>query len=113
MNLNNFTIKSQEAIQQAQQIALGNEQQAVEPAHLLKGMMEVDEHVIPFILKKMNVNPDEILNGIDNLIHSYPRISGAKHYLSDESNKVLQKALAFMGSFGDEYVSIEHLLMGI
>src|SRR5437879_5986064 len=93
MNLNNFTIKSQEAIQEAQQIAFAMEQQAVEPAHLLKGMMDVDENVVPFILKKVNVNPDEILNGLDTIIHSYPRISGAKQYLSEESNKVIQKAL--------------------
>ena len=113
MNLSNFTIKSQEAIQEAQQIALSNEQQAVEPAHLLKGMMEVDENVIPFILKKMSVNPDEIINEVDSLITSYPRVSGGKQYLSEESNKVIQKAQTFMNAFSDEFVTIEHLLMGI
>jgi ATP-dependent Clp protease ATP-binding subunit ClpB len=113
MNLNNFTIKSQEAIQEAQQIALTNEQQSIEPAHILKGMMQVDENVIPFILKKMNVNPDVILNGVDTVIQSYPKVSGGNQYLSDETNKVVQKALSFLKLFGDEYVSIEHLFMSV
>ncbi|MCX6292385.1 MAG: ATP-dependent chaperone ClpB [Bacteroidetes bacterium] len=113
MNFNNFTIKSQEAIQEAQQLAASLEQQAIEPAHILKGIMEADENVIPFILKKVNVNPDVILKNLDTIIRSYPRVSGANQYLSDESNKVIQKALAFMRSFGDEFVSIEHLLMGM
>ncbi len=113
MNLNNLTIKSQEVIQEAQQIALTSEQQAIEPAHILKAMMNVDENVIPFILKKVGVNPEMIQSGIDNIIKSYPRASGANQYLSDESNKVVQKALAFMRAFGDEYISIEHLLMGM
>jgi len=113
MNFNNFTIKSQEAIQEAQQIAIASEQQSIEPAHLLKGMMEVDENVIPFILKKVNVNPDTILKELDSIIHSYPRSTGANQYMSDESNKVMQKALAFTRAFGDDYVSLEHLLMGM
>src|SRR5689334_12376085 len=105
MNFNNFTIKSQEAIQEAQQIAVANEQQSIEPAHILKGMMEVDENVIPFILKKVNVNPDTVLKELDVIIRSYPRSSGANQYMSDESNKVMQKALAFTRAFGDEFVS--------
>ena len=113
MNLDNYTIKSQDAIQEAQKIALTHEQQSIESSHLLKGMMVVDENVIPFILKKMNVNPDEIHSGVDKLINSYPRVIGGKQYLSDESNKVMQKAIAYMNSFGDEYVSIEHLMLGI
>ncbi len=113
MNLNNFTIKSQEAIQQAQQIAATNEQQSIEPAHILKGMMEVDENVIPFILKKMNVNPDVILNGVDTIIQSYPKVSGGNQYLSEDSNKVVQKALSYLKTFGDEYVSVEHLFMSV
>src|SRR5689334_15497789 len=113
MNLNNFTIKSQEAIQQAQQIALANEQQSIEPAHILKGMMEVDENVIPFILKKMNINPDVISNGADTIIQSYPKVSGGNQYLSEESNKVIQKAISSLKTFGDEYVSIEHLFMSM
>src|SRR6185369_4410905 len=98
MNLDNFTIKSQEAIQQAQQVAIAHEHQAVEPAHLLKGMMEVDKHVIPFILKKLDVNPDEFSKEVDSIVLSYPRVSGAKQYLSDETNKVLQKALVYMNA---------------
>ena len=70
MNLNNFTIKSQEAVQQAQQLAASNEQQSIEPAHLLKGLMEVDENVIPFILKKLNANVNNVINGVDTLVKS-------------------------------------------
>ena len=82
MNLNNFTIKSQEAVQQAQQLAANNEQQSIEPAHLLKGLMEVDENVIPFILKKVNANVNNIVNGVDTLVKSYPRVSGIHHLFS-------------------------------
>jgi ATP-dependent Clp protease ATP-binding subunit ClpB len=113
MNLNNFTIKSQEALQEAQEIAAAHEHQAIEPSHLLKGMLEVDENVIPFILKKANVNPDEIISETDTIINTYPKVTDAKQYLSDESNKVIQKSMAFMRSFEDEFVSIEHIFMGM
>jgi ATP-dependent Clp protease ATP-binding subunit ClpB len=113
MNLNNFTIKSQEAVQQAQQIAASNEQQSIEPAHLLKGIMEVDENVIPFILKKVNANINNITNGIDTLINSFPKVSGGNQYLSDEGNKALQKAVSYLKAFGDEFVTLEHIFLGI
>ncbi len=113
MNLNNFTTKSQEAIQQAEQIASGYNHQAIEPAHILKGMMEVDENVIPFLLKKLNVNSQQLETGLDKIIKSYPSVSGANVYLSDDSNKVLQKAISYLKGFGDEFVSIEHILMAL
>src|SRR5262245_771233 len=106
MNLNNFTIKSQEAVQQAQQIAAGFEQQSIEPAHLLKGVMETDENVIPFILKKVNANINNIVNGIDSLVSCYPRVSGGNQYLSDDANKALQKAISYLKTFGDEFVAL-------
>jgi ATP-dependent Clp protease ATP-binding subunit ClpB len=113
MNLNNFTIKSQEAVQHAQQIAMGHEQQSIEPAHLLKGIMEVDENVIPFILKKVNANINNIVNGVDSLISSYPKVSGGNQYLSDDGNKALQKAVSYLKTFGDDFVALEHIFLGI
>src|ERR1043165_1994313 len=113
MNLNNFTIKSQEAVQQAQQIAAGFEQQSIEPAHLLKGLMDVDENVIPFILKKVNANVNNIVNGVDSIARAYPKVSGGNQYLSEDGNKALQKAVSYLKTFGDEFVALEHIFLGI
>ncbi len=113
MNLNNFTIKSQEAIQQAQQIALGMQHQSIETGHILKGIMEVDENVTPFILKKLGVNVSIFKQALDKIIESYPKVSGGDQYLSQNANKAIQKASGLIKEFGDEYVSIEHLLLGL
>ncbi len=113
MNFNNFTTKSQEAIQQAQQIATGYNHQAIEPAHILKGMLEVDENVIPFLFKKLNINMQQVNAGVDTLIKGFPAVSGANVYLSEDSNKILQKAVASLKGSGDEFVSIEHILLGM
>ncbi len=113
MDFNNFTIKSQEAIQQAQQLAESLGQQAIEPAHLLKGMMQVDENVIPFILKKVQVNPDKLLTELDTLIQGLPKVTGARIYLSDDTNKTIQKAVSLAKGFGDEFVSLEHLFLAL
>ncbi|TXB66969.1 ATP-dependent chaperone ClpB [Vicingus serpentipes] len=113
MNLNNFTIKSQEAIQQAQQIALGSEHQSIETGHVLKGILEVDENVTPFILKKLGVNISILKQTLDSIIKSYPKVSGGSQYLSQNTNKAIQKATSLIKEFGDEYVSIEHLLLGL
>jgi len=113
MNLNNFTIKSQEAIQQAQQIATVNEQQAIENGHILKGILEVDENVTPFLLKKLNVNTNIVTQALDKIVESYPKVAGGNQYLSNTANQALAKASNFPKEFGDEYVSIEHLLLGI
>ncbi|HRG51469.1 MAG TPA: ATP-dependent chaperone ClpB [Bacteroidia bacterium] len=113
MNLNNFTIKSQEAIQQAIQIATVNEQQAIENAHILKGILEVDENVTPFILKKLNVNTNLFIATLDKILESYPKVSGGQPYLSSNANQAISKASTYLKEFGDEYVSIEHLLLSI
>jgi len=113
MNLNNFTIKSQEAVQQAVQIATGNGQQTIENAHLLKGIFEVDENVIPFILKKLNVNTTIFSQALDKIIQSFPKVSGGQPVLSNNANQTLIKAANYLKEFGDEYVSIEHLLLAI
>jgi len=113
MNLTNLTIKSQEAVQQAQQIATLNEQQAIENGHILKGILEVDENVTPFLLKKLNVNTGIFTKALDKIVESYPKVSGGNQYLSNSANQALTKASAYLKEFGDEYVSIEHLLLGI
>src|SRR5687767_2664782 len=113
MNLNQFTIKSQEAIQRAQEIAAQKEHQSIEPAHILKGVTEVDENIIPFLFSKMNVNEDRIISALDKQIESYPKVSGAQQYLSQEANKLLQKATAIAKDMKDEYVSLEHLLLAV
>jgi ATP-dependent Clp protease ATP-binding subunit ClpB len=113
MNLNNYTIKSQEAIQQAVTITTNNGQQAIEPAHILKAILEVDENVTPFILKKLNVNPSSFSKMIESAINSYPKVSGGQPHLSSAANKALAKASSYLKEYNDEYVSIEHLLLGL
>jgi len=113
MNLNNFTIKSQEAIQQAQQIAIGFEHQAIETGHILKGVFEVDENVAPYLMKKLSINVEMFKSALDAIIKSYPKVSGGQPYLSQSANKAITKAASMIKDFGDEFVSIEHLLLGI
>lgn len=113
MNLNNFTTKSQEALQQASQIAFENQQQAIESGHILKGMLEVDENVLPFLFKKQQIDPALINNGVDAIIATYPKVSGGQPYLSNDASQLLQRATAMLKEFGDEYVSLEHLLLAM
>ncbi len=113
MNLNNFTLKSQESIQQAQQIAIGYGHQSIECGHLLKGIFNIDENVIPFLLKKLNVNITVFTQALDKIIESYPKVSGGDTYLSQRANTAIQKASLSARDLGDEFVSIEHLLQGI
>lgn len=113
MNLNNFTIKAQEAVNKASEIALGNQQQAIEPAHLLKGMLSVDENVVNYLLKKLNVNIDRVNDALDTHINTLPKVSGSQLYLSGASAQVVQKAQSYLKEFKDDFISIEHLLLGI
>jgi ATP-dependent Clp protease ATP-binding subunit ClpB len=114
MNLNNFTIKSQEALQQAMQIASANSNQAIETAHILKAMLEVDQNVVPFLLKKLEVNTGIFSQTIESIINSYPKVSGgATPYLSNPANAAMVKAGNMIKEFGDEYVSLEHILLAI
>jgi ATP-dependent Clp protease ATP-binding subunit ClpB len=113
MNLNNFTIKSQETIQQAFTIASGNRHQAVETGHIMKALLNVDEHVTGFVLKKLNVNPGTFSRVIDSIIETYPKVSGGDQYLSSAASGALQKALGQAKEAGDEFVSLEHLLLGL
>jgi len=113
MNLNNFTIKAQEAIQKASEIASGNQQQAIETAHILKGLLSVDENVISYLLKKLNVNINRISEVLDAQIQSFPKVSGSEIYLSSGANSALQKAVSYLKEFKDEFVSVEHVLLGL
>lgn len=113
MNFNNFTIKAQEALQKASEITSGNQQQAIEPAHILKAMMLVDENVISHLLKKLNVNINHLTTSLDKQIESFPKVSGSNIYLSNAANNVVQKSLSYLKEFKDEFVSVEHLLLGI
>lgn len=113
MNLNNFTIKAQEAVQKASEIAAGNQQQAIETAHILKGLLTVDENVISYLLKKLNVNINRISEVVDAQVQSFPKVSGTEIYLSSGGNSALQKAQTFLKEFKDEFVSVEHILLGL
>ncbi|WP_342647462.1 ATP-dependent chaperone ClpB [Mucilaginibacter sp. CSA2-8R] len=113
MNFNNFTIKAQEAVQKASEIATGNQQQAIENAHLLKGLLLVDENVISYLLKKLNVNMSRLNDTLDKQIESFPKVSGSNVYLSSNANTALQKAQSYLKEFKDEFVSVEHILLGI
>ena len=113
MDLNKFTIRSQQAIQQAQTIASGYGQQVLENGHLLKGILEVDNDVTPFLLKKLNVNLPAMQQALDRIVQGYPKVSGGQVTLSRHANDALTKAQAALKEFGDEFASVEHLLIGI
>ncbi len=113
MNINKFTIKSQEAIQQSQQLAQRYGQQQIENEHIFKAIFEVDENVAPFILKKLNVNVPLFLQVLDSTIQNFPKVSGADIMLSREANKTLTEAEIIAQKMNDEYVSIEHLILAI
>jgi ATP-dependent Clp protease ATP-binding subunit ClpB len=113
MNINKFTIKSQEAIQLSQQLAQRNGQQQIENEHIFKAIFEVDENVAPFILKKLNVNVPLFLQILDSTIQSFPKVSGGDVMLSRDANKALNEAEIIAQKMNDEYVSIEHLILAI
>jgi len=113
MNLNNFTIKSQEVVQQAQQLASEAGHQAIEPGHLLKALISSDEHVVPFILKKVNANMGLLKSRLDELITSYPKVAGSSQYLSSDAAQLFQKANSLLKEFNDEFVSVEHLFLAL
>ncbi|WP_020567189.1 ATP-dependent chaperone ClpB [Neolewinella persica] len=112
MNFNNFTIKSQEAMQRAGEIALGNGQQSIEPGHLLKAVFEIDENVTPFLFKKMGANLNAVKQAIDSIVSGYPKVSGGQQNLSRPAGEMVQHASVIAKDMDDEYVSLEHLLLG-
>jgi ATP-dependent Clp protease ATP-binding subunit ClpB len=113
MNINKFTIKSQEAIQKAQEIAVANSNQAIDGIHFLKAILSVDENVIPYLLKKLDVNFPVFNQAVDRIIDSLPKVTGGEPYFSNESKEILQKAQNYLTEFNDEFVSIEHILLAL
>lgn len=113
MNFNNFTIKSQEAIQRAQQIAQSYGHQQIENEHIVKAIFEVDENVTPFLLKKLNVNISLLQQILDSTLQSFPKVSGGELMLSRDANNSLLEASNIAKKMNDEFVSIEHLLLAV
>jgi len=113
MTMNNFTIKSQEAIQQAQQLAQQYGHQQIENEHLFYGILEVDENVLPFLLKKLNVNISTLKQMLVRQIESFPKVSGGDLMLSREANKTVNEASIIAKKMKDDYVSVEHLVLAI
>ena len=113
MNINQFTIKSQEAIGKAQEIAQSHQSQTVENFHLLKGMILSDDYLVPNLMKKLGVNLSRLNDALDQVINSQPRSSGSELYYSSEVSKTFNDAIAMAKKMGDEYVSIEHLLLAV
>jgi len=113
MNLNNFTIKSQEAIQRAFEIAQGNQHQAVETGHLLKGVLGEAESVSSYILKKVGINIPAFSQVLEKIIDSYPKVTGGEQYFSSQANQALERAINFSKELGDQFVSAEFILLGI
>jgi ATP-dependent Clp protease ATP-binding subunit ClpB len=113
MNIDKFTIKSQEAIQRAFEIAQGNEHQAVETGHLLKGILSEAESVSSYILKKVGINIPVFNQVMEKIIDSYPKVTGGEKYLSSQANQALERANKFSKDVGDQFVSAEFILLGI
>ena len=113
MNINKFTIKSQEALQQAQQIVQSFGQQQLENEHLFKGILEVDENVTPFILKKLNVNVELFKKVLDSTIQSFPKVSGSDIMFARDTATTVNEAEIIAKKMNDEFVSIEHLILAI
>jgi ATP-dependent Clp protease ATP-binding subunit ClpB len=113
MNFNQFTIKAQEAVQAAQQLAMQNGQQGIETGHLLKGVLEADENVLPYLFKKLSVNSKALESALDAIILGYPKVSGGQPYLSNAAQQAVSKATQLMSEMKDEFVSIEHLALAI
>lgn len=114
MDTKNFTIKSQEAIQKAQELAILGQQQAIETGHLLKAILVVDEDVISFAFKKVNANINRMNQALEGILNNYPKITGSgSQYLSNDLQRVLVQATNFLGQFGDEFVTLEHLFLSL
>lgn len=113
MDFKKYTIKSQEAIQKAAEIASANQQQAIEPAHILKAILLSDENVMSFLIKKLSVNKVQLEAKLDELVNSYPKVSGQQPYLSNEAHSSLSKSLDYLKEFKDEFVAVEHIILGL
>ncbi len=113
MNFEKFTIKSQEALQKSAEIAMGLQQQAIEPGHVLKAIFETDENVTSYLIKKLAVNTSVLQARLEELLNSYPKVSGQQPYLSTATNTLLQQAEKELQEFKDQYIAVEHLLLAL
>jgi len=114
ITMDNLTLKTQKAIQKAQEIASANNHQAVETAHILKGLLETDDNVIPYLLGKFGVDPKSLQKALDQMISSFSKVTGgSEQYLSNRANKALQEASVYAKKMNDEFISVEHLLLGL
>ena len=113
MNFDKYTIKSQEVLQHATSVASSYGQQSIEPGHLLKALIETDDNLVSFINKKLNVNAQQLNTKLEEIINSYPKVSGQQPYLGNDSFAALQKAESMLKEMGDEYIAVEHILLGL
>ena len=113
MNFEKYTIKSQEALQKSAEIAIGNNHQAIEPGHLLKAILETDENVLSYLIKKLNVNRTLLDTRLGETLQSYPKVTGQQPYLSSATNTVLQQSEKELREFKDEFIAVEHLLLAL
>lgn len=113
MNFEKFTIKSQEALQKSAELAMSRQQQAIEPGHLLQAILDTDENVVNYLFKKLNINKNILDTRLEEVLNSYPRVSGQQPYLSSATNTLLQGAEKELREFKDEYVAVEHLLLAL
>ncbi|GCC51910.1 ATP-dependent chaperone ClpB [Chryseotalea sanaruensis] len=111
MNFEKFTIKAQEVLQKSAEIAQANQQQAIEPGHMLKALLETDENVASFLFKKLDVNQNLLKPKLEELVASYPKVIGSQAYLSTSSNSLLQQSEKELKEFNDEFIAVEHLLL--
>ncbi len=114
MDFKQYTIKSQEAIQKAAELVTANEQQAIEPGHLLKAILLSDENVMSFLIKKLSVNKLQLETKLEETLNGYPKVSGSQQpYLSNDAHAALTKGLGYLKDFKDEFVAIEHIVLGL
>ncbi len=113
MDLSKLTIKSQQAVQSAQALAMERQHQAIQSGHLLQGIKEADPNILDFFLKKMSVTPENFYSALEAIIKSYPKVEGAQHYLDQSANQALLKAFNKAKAMKDDYVALEHLILGI
>ncbi|MBV6645826.1 MAG: ATP-dependent chaperone ClpB [Cyclobacteriaceae bacterium] len=113
MNFNNYTIKAQEALQKASEVASAHQQQVIETGHLLKAILQSDENLISFLLKKVGANRQTLDSRLEDIIQAYPKVSGGQPYLSNQAAAALQEAEKQLKGFGDEYVAVEHIFLGL
>jgi len=113
MNFNQYTIKAQEVLQKAAEIAKGGQQQIIETGHILKALLHQDENLVSFIFNKLNINRKYLEGKLEELLNGYPKSSGQSPYLSNDAHKALQHAEKQRDKFKDEFVAVEHVLLGI